>query len=590
MKQLLGSDRGVRRRRAWLSVALLAPALALSIPAASPQRIHPQTVAPPTGAQTFGFGDARAFGALSSLAAPIIGMAATPSGAGYIMAATDGGVFAFGDAAFRGSMGGRPLAAPIVGTAITPSGSGYYLVAADGGVFAFGDAVFRGSMGGRPLAAPVVGMAVTPSGRGYYLAASDGGVFAFGDALFRGSMGGQRITRPVVAITATASANGYYLAASDGGIFAFGDAVFRGSMSGKAIAAPITGMAATLSGGGYYLVAADGGVFAFGDAPYRGTPGPSAAPIVAMSVTANGYLLAGQILPAPVAVPAGFPTAATAGVPSGTPLASWPWALRTSAAVGLPTEIHNGMTCVVFDGYLLSMSGGQYLSVDSPCVVLRRSRVTTSGQVSNSNAIVQPTSANRLLLVERSDFDGGPFHQRGIEGDDSDITVSLSEFTRFGNSGVEMNNRSGSTSLTVEDSYFYEPNGWNPTDHVDGIQVGGGRNVTIRHNTVLIEPFGGTAGDTGYVSNSALGLWAELGDVTGAVVVDHNLLAGGGFVVYLEQKSPYRWLGPVTVTNNVFDLRFGPNSGVWGTLYGTGLPSQLVWTGNTTSTGTAVAR
>src|ERR1700730_7307873 len=134
MKQLLGSNRAVRLKRTWMSVAVLAPVLALSIPNSSPRVIHPTVVAA-TGAQTFGFGDAHAFSALSSLAAPIVGMAATPSGAGYMLVATDGGVFAFGDAAFRGSMGGRALAAPIVGMTVTPSGGGYFLVASDGGVF-----------------------------------------------------------------------------------------------------------------------------------------------------------------------------------------------------------------------------------------------------------------------------------------------------------------------------------------------------------------------------------------------------------------------------------------------------------------------
>lgn len=41
----------------------------------------------------------------------------------------------------------RPnVTAPIVGIAITPSGNGYLLVGADGGVFAFGDAKFLGSL------------------------------------------------------------------------------------------------------------------------------------------------------------------------------------------------------------------------------------------------------------------------------------------------------------------------------------------------------------------------------------------------------------------------------------------------------------
>jgi len=38
----------------------------------------------------------------------------TPDGRGYWLAASDGGIFNFGDAAFEGSMGGSPLNAPIV--------------------------------------------------------------------------------------------------------------------------------------------------------------------------------------------------------------------------------------------------------------------------------------------------------------------------------------------------------------------------------------------------------------------------------------------------------------------------------------------
>ncbi len=54
------------------------------------------------------------------------------------------------------------LNAPIVGMAPTADGRGYWNVASDGGLFAFGDAAFYGSMGGHPLNRPVVGMAATP--------------------------------------------------------------------------------------------------------------------------------------------------------------------------------------------------------------------------------------------------------------------------------------------------------------------------------------------------------------------------------------------------------------------------------------------
>jgi hypothetical protein len=61
-------------------------------------------------------------------------------------------------------MGGIPLNKPVVGVAPTPDGNGYWEVASDGGIFAFGDAKFYGSMGGIPLDQPVVGIAPTGGG------------------------------------------------------------------------------------------------------------------------------------------------------------------------------------------------------------------------------------------------------------------------------------------------------------------------------------------------------------------------------------------------------------------------------------------
>ena len=58
------------------------------------------------------------------------------------------------------------MPAPVVGIAATPTGNGYWLAAADGGVFSFGTAPFAGSEGGKHLNGPVVGIAATSDRKG----------------------------------------------------------------------------------------------------------------------------------------------------------------------------------------------------------------------------------------------------------------------------------------------------------------------------------------------------------------------------------------------------------------------------------------
>jgi hypothetical protein len=177
---------------------------------------------------------------------PIVGMAATPTGGGYWLVASDGGIFAFGDAPFKGSTGAITLNRPIVGMAPTASGQGYWLVASDGGIFAFGDATFNGSTGNLKLVRPITAMAATPSGRGYWMTASDGGVFAFGEAKFLGSarerMSSPESGRGIVSLVATKAGDGYWQVAASGKIYPFGNATALGNPTGPR--SPIVGMAA----------------------------------------------------------------------------------------------------------------------------------------------------------------------------------------------------------------------------------------------------------------------------------------------------------------------------------------------------------
>ena len=70
---------------------------------------------------------------------------------------------------------------------------------ADGGIFAFGDATFDGSLGAKPLASPLAGMARSVNGTGYWIAEQNGQVFNFGDAETFGQIG-KPLNEPVVAM------------------------------------------------------------------------------------------------------------------------------------------------------------------------------------------------------------------------------------------------------------------------------------------------------------------------------------------------------------------------------------------------------
>src|SRR5438445_202273 len=58
-----------------------------------------------------------------------------PSAAKFWLTDPAGDVWSFGGAKFQGSLGGQALRQPIVATAATSTGGGYWMVASDGGVF-----------------------------------------------------------------------------------------------------------------------------------------------------------------------------------------------------------------------------------------------------------------------------------------------------------------------------------------------------------------------------------------------------------------------------------------------------------------------
>ncbi len=232
----------------------------------------------------FTFGSAQFYGSTGSLhlQRPVVGITPTSNRGGYWLDASDGGIFAFGNAGFYGSIPGlglnpagsglpHSLDAPIVAMVPSTDGNGYFMVASDGGVFAFGDARFAGScpgIGGCSGAA----VAVMPdaSGNGYWLVTQTGHVYTFGDAPYYGAPGPQSV--PVTSAVRTPDGQGYWILFSNGAIANFGDARQFGSPAGQMGGlAPATAIFTTADGAGYWVAAANGAVASYGDAPNDGS-------------------------------------------------------------------------------------------------------------------------------------------------------------------------------------------------------------------------------------------------------------------------------------------------------------------------------
>ncbi len=231
----------------------------------------------------FSFGSARFYGSTGSLVLqrPVVGIVPTKDNGGYWLDASDGGVFSFGDTRFFGSVPGlglhpagsglsHSLNAPVVGMVPSIDGGGYFMVASDGGVFAFGDAHFAGScpgIGGCSGAA----VAVMPdaSGNGYWLVTQTGNVYSFGDAPYYGAPG--NTGSPVTSAVGTPDGGGYWILTANGTVYNYGNAGNYGDAAGAFGGLnPATAIFTTSDGGGYWIASANGTVGQYGDAPNDG--------------------------------------------------------------------------------------------------------------------------------------------------------------------------------------------------------------------------------------------------------------------------------------------------------------------------------
>ena len=117
------------------------------------------------------------------LASPVVGHGPRPPVAAATgMTASDAACSPMATGRSTAPWGADRLNEPISPWPPTPDHKRVLVVASDGGMFAFGDANFTGRREALHRYVPIVGRKSTSDGKGYWLVAGDGGIFNYGDA------------------------------------------------------------------------------------------------------------------------------------------------------------------------------------------------------------------------------------------------------------------------------------------------------------------------------------------------------------------------------------------------------------------------
>lgn len=220
-------------------------------------------------------------------------------------------------------------------------------------------------------------------------------------------------------------------------------------------------------------------------------------------------------------VPPGFPDATSTGVSQGATLK--PAAGRTISSANVKIEGLNIRGPVV---------------INAPKVTMRNCKVTARGA---SVVLVKPGIAD--VTIENCEIDNQGSGGQGISGQGVFLRNNIHDCT----DGIDVR---GNDTI-IQDNFIHNMRG-TPDSHLDGIQADGNfSNLTIIHNTVINEQN----------QTSAVMLDNYWGPID-RVVIENNLLIGGGYTVYINEVAKGQaGGGPVT------NVRFVNNRlirGYWG--------------------------
>lgn len=264
------------------------------------------------------------------------------------------------------------------------------------------------------------------------------------------------------------------------------------------------------------------------------TTGPTATPTATPTPTATNSATAA---PSPSASP---PPATTEPQPS-----SWPGANTTGVPAGRKLTRHDGNIVVTKAGATYdSLDIHGFVDVRAPNVTIKRSIIRGGVATNNRGLITNTTSSAKNLVVEDSDLVAA--HPSvwidGVKG--GNFTVRRVNIASGVVDGVKVHGN----NVVVQDSwihglkyYAHDPNqGGGPT-HNDGVQVLGGTNITVKHNTITVP-----------TNHNAVMQVTQNYAPTKSLSFKQNWVNGGTCSVKLSHAGDNGSLGPVSVTDNHF--------------------------------------
>ena len=260
----------------------------------------------------------------------------------------------------------------------------------------------------------------------------------------------------------------------------------------------------------------------------------------------------------------------------------WPGPATTGYPDGqVFSKTVNGQLTVTVDGTVIDgyrVTGG--IQVRAQNVVIRNSWVSLSAGGANGSGVVN-INPGYSATIDRSLLDGTNSTHSCIWHEGKSMVATANECIGVNDGIFSWATQQGvdgtGDNFRIENNWLHAFTTQAANGHIDGYQTEGAKHGVIRHNTI----------DVSQDQDSTIAIWNSRKSADD-IVVDNNLLAGGGFAVYAHDYSPSEAnpaggysVTNVSFTNNRFSTVHFSCVGNWGVWFPRGAPTDT-WrrTGN----------